>query len=73
MLEKIRTTIEHQRLDEKIEFLVALDRFERERPVEDPGKRSKFRLSQAIWASKYDFVHARKPLTDDWFIILPGE
>jgi hypothetical protein len=73
VLEKIRTTIEHQRLDEKIEFLVALDRFERERPVEDPEKRSKFRLSQAIWASKYDFVHARKPLTDDWFIIFPEE
>lgn len=73
VLEKIRTTIQHQRLDEKIEFLVALDRFERERPVEDPEKRSKFRLSQALWASKYDFVHARKPLTDDWFIIFSEE
>ena len=73
VLEKIRNIIEHQRLDEKIEFLVALDHFERERPVEDPEKRSKFRLSQAIWASKYDFVHARKPLTDDWFIIFSEE
>ena len=48
-------------LDAMIEFLVELDRFERER----------FRLSQAIWASKYDLVHARKPLTDDWYVIFP--
>lgn len=73
VLDKIRNTMEHQRLDEKIEFLMALDRFEAKRPVEDPEKRSKFRLSQAIWASKYDFVHARKPLTDDWFVIFSEE
>ena len=73
VLEKIHNVMEHNQLDRKIEFLLALDRFERERPVEDPEKRSKFRLSQAIWASKYDSVHARKPLMDDWFIVFPKE
>ncbi len=73
VLERIDRVIRHEGLDEKIEFLMALNRFERERPVADPEKRSKFRLSQAIWASKYDSVHARQPLVDDWFIIFPEE
>jgi hypothetical protein len=60
-------------LDSLIEFLVELDRFERERPVEEQTQkeRARFCLSQAIWASKYDLVHARKPLTDDWYVIFP--
>jgi hypothetical protein len=60
-------------LDSMIEFLVKLDRFERERPLEEQiqKERERFRLSQAIWASKYDLVHGRKPLTDDWYIIFP--
>jgi hypothetical protein len=60
-------------LDAMIEFLVELDRFERERPLEAhlQEERARFRLSQAIWASKYDLVHARKPLTDDWYVIFP--
>ena len=73
VLEEIDRMIEDHRLRRKIEFLLELDRFERERPVEDPEKRRKFRLSQAIWASKYDSVHLRKPLVDDLFIIFPKE
>jgi len=73
VLEEIDRMIEDHRLDRKTEFLLELDRFERERPVEDPEKRRKFRLSQAIWASKYDSVHLRKPLVDDLFIIFPKE
>lgn len=73
VLQEITRVIKDHRLDKKIAFLVELDRFERERPVGDPRKREKFRLSQAIWASKYDSVHSRKPLVDNLFIIFPKE
>jgi len=73
VLQEITRVMKDHRLDKKIAFLVELDRFERERPVEDPEKRKKFRLSQAIWASKYDSVHSRKPLVDNLFIIFPKE
>lgn len=32
-----------------------------------------FRLTQAIWASRYDAARARKPWRDDWFIELPRD
>lgn len=73
VLDKISRVMQDNRLEQKIEFLLELDRFERERPVADPEQRRKFRLSQAIWASKYDSVHSRKPLVDDWFILFPKE
>ncbi len=73
VLEEIGRIGEDRRLQKKIEFLLELNRFERERPVSDNEKRRKFRLSQAIWASKYDSVHFRKPLADDLFIIFPEE
>ncbi|MFQ6093870.1 MAG: hypothetical protein ACE5OR_14555, partial [bacterium] len=73
VLQEITRVIKDHRLDKKIAFLVELDHFERERPVEDPEKRKKFRLSQAMWASKYDSVHSRKPLVENLFIIFPKE
>jgi hypothetical protein len=73
VLAKIARVVNDDRLEPKIDFLLELDRFERERPVADPETRRKFRLSQAIWASKYDSVRSRKPLADDWFILFPKE
>ncbi|NIQ36994.1 MAG: hypothetical protein GTN81_00160 [Proteobacteria bacterium] len=73
IFEEIERLIRDNRLNRKIEFLLELGRFEADRPVEDPDRRRKFRLSQAIWASKYDSVHFRKPLKEDLFIIFPEE
>jgi hypothetical protein len=73
VLAKIEQVMQDDRLERKIGVLLELDRFERERPVADPETRRKFRLSQAIWASKYDSVRSRKPLVDDWFIMFPKE
>ncbi len=73
VLAMIDRIVQDDRLERKIGFLLELERFERERPVADPEMRRKFRLSQAIWASKYDSVRARKPLVDDWFILFPKE
>jgi hypothetical protein len=61
------------RLQPKIDLLLQLAQFDRNRPVADPTARRRFRLSQAIWASKYDSVQARKPLRDDWFVVFPKE
>ena len=69
-IERVRE-LSAEQLPEKTTLLVALDRFERERSVVDPTKHRKFRLSQAIWASKYDAVHARKPLVDNLFVVFP--
>jgi hypothetical protein len=73
VLDKTDRVMEDDRLEQKIGFLLELDRFEQLRPVADPEQRRKFRLSQAIWASKYDSVRSRKPLLDDWFILFPKE
>jgi len=71
VLAAIDRAVKDESLDKKIEFLLELDRFERGRRVENPDTHQKYRLSQAIWASKYDSVHTRKPLEDNWFIIFP--
>lgn len=71
--EAIRRVMNDPQLHTKIGLLVALERFEQQRPVQDPDTRRKFRLSQAIWASKYDAVHSRKPLVDNLFIVFPEE
>jgi len=71
VLAEIDRIMEDVLLDKKIKFLVELDHFEQGRQVEDIDQHQKFRLSQAIWASKYDSVHSRKPLKDNWFIIFP--
>ncbi len=71
VLAAIDRTVKDGSLEKKIKFLLELDRFERGRRVGDADTHQKYRLSQAIWASKYDSVHARKPLEDNWFIIFP--
>jgi hypothetical protein len=71
VLAEIDRVVKDELLDKKIKFLLELDRFERGRRVEDADRHQKYRLSQAIWASKYDSVHTRKPLEDNWFIIFP--
>lgn len=71
VLAEIDRVVNHELLYKKIEFLLELDRFERGRRVGDEDMHQKYRLSQAIWASKYDSVHTRKPLEDNWFIIFP--
>ena len=73
VIDEIGDTIAAPGLSRKVRLLRELRRFENERPVEDQAERSKFRLSQAIWASKYDSVRARKPLVDDSFILFPKE
>jgi hypothetical protein len=73
VLAKIDRLMQDDDLEQKIGFLLDLARFERARPVADPETYRKFRLSQAIWASKYDSVRSRKPLVDDWFILFPKE
>jgi hypothetical protein len=67
----IELTMRNSDLDKKIELLLALDRFERGCDVQDAEKLRKYRLSQAIWASKYDSVHSRTPLEEDWFLVFP--
>jgi hypothetical protein len=71
VLAAIDRAVKDESLEKKIEFLLELDRFERGRRVGDADMHQKYRLSQAIWASKYDSVHTRKPLEDNWFIIFP--
>ena len=71
VLAAIDRTVKDESLEKKIKFLLELDRFERGRRVGDADTHQKYRLSQAIWASKYDSVHTRKPLEDNWFIIFP--
>ena len=71
VLAEIERLVNDEVLYRKIEFLLELDRFERGRRLRDEDMYQKYRLSQAIWASKYDSVHTRKPLEDNWFIIFP--
>jgi hypothetical protein len=71
VLAEIDRIMQADDLDEKITFLEQLDRFEKERPLKDAAMHRKYRLSQAIWASKYDSVHARKPSEDGWFVVFP--
>jgi hypothetical protein len=71
VLAKIDRIIQEPFLDKKISLLLELDRFEQTRRVKDEITHQRYRLSQAIWASKYDSVHSRKPLEDDWFIVFP--
>ncbi len=58
-------------LDEKLDFLVALDAFDRQRKAEDEVQHRDYRLWQAVWASKYDSLKGRRPAVDDTFVIVP--
>lgn len=49
----------------------AFDRKRRATMSDEAGiQLERYRLSQALWASKYDLVAARKPFADDWFVLL---
>lgn len=60
-------------LDEKLDLLRALDRFDRERTPVDKFIRDSFRLCQAFLASKYDSTGARVPQPYDSYIVVPKE
>ena len=52
-------------------FLTEFDRFEKLRPVQDPETHRRYRLSQAVWASWYDSVHARNVPVNSRYIVFP--
>lgn len=52
-------------------FLTEFDRFENLRPVQDPETHRRYRLSQAVWASWYDSVHARNAPVNSRYIVFP--
>jgi hypothetical protein len=66
----ISTLIKNSTLDEKTEALLKLERFDRKRP-KDKDLHRKYRLNQALWASKYDAIGARSPAIYDRYIIFP--
>jgi hypothetical protein len=68
--EWIRKLIESGTLEEKTDALLKLERFDRKRPKNDAMHR-KYRLNQALWASKYDQIGARSPALYDRYIIFP--
>lgn len=62
-------------LDRKIEFLIELHAFERSRMCRDPEsgealdeERTRYKLSQAVWASRYGFTRGRKLQVEDELI-----
>jgi hypothetical protein len=68
--EWINTLIENGTLKEKTKALLKLEHFNRQRPKDDFMHR-KYRLNQALWASKYDEIGARSPALYDRYIIFP--
>ncbi|MHC4695203.1 MAG: hypothetical protein ACYTFA_00520 [Planctomycetota bacterium] len=63
-------------LEEQVSFLVQMKRFEDARleaATEDGCDYKRFRMLQAVWASKYDWARARKPYRGDTYIVLPEE
>jgi hypothetical protein len=62
-------------IDGKIELLVELEAFEESRSCRDPESgaaldelRARYRLSQAVWASRYGFTRGRKLQVEDELI-----
>jgi hypothetical protein len=62
--------IKNSTLNEKTEALLKLERFDRKRPKKK-SLHQKYRLNQALWASKYDSIGARGPALYDRYIIFP--
>ncbi len=71
VLRKIEAVRKVEGLDEKISLLLQLEAFENSRVTANEDQHAIFQRCQAIWASKYDFVHARKPMVDDAYVIFP--
>jgi hypothetical protein len=57
----------------KIELLIRLAAFEKQRVPKDPVKLRNFRMCQALWASQYAQIGARAPTVDNRFIQFPRE
>ena len=76
MLSKIMTaTGEQDALEKKIAFLKQLERFERSRRTRDPktgapsdDARTRFKLSQAAWASRFENESGRRLSVEDELI-----
>jgi len=62
--------IKNSTLNEKTAALLELERFDHRRP-KDKDLHQKYRLNQALWASKYDAIGARSPAIYDRYIIFP--
>ncbi len=64
-------TEKNKNIDEMTSLLISLDNFDRKRKVKDKLMHRDYRLWQAIWASKYDKLDGRKPVTTDPYIRFP--
>jgi hypothetical protein len=58
-------------LAEKIDLLMALDRFDHYRSPADRVVRRDYRICQAIWASKYEKQGGNWPIPSDPYIVFP--
>jgi hypothetical protein len=55
----------------KTNLLIRLRLWDHRRPVADKKKQEHYRLYQAVMASRYDKMRAKKPGTDNWFMTFP--
>ena len=62
-------------LETKIPLLLQLESFEKSRATKDPdsgastdAERVRFKLSQAVWASRFEVTHGRKLRPEDELI-----
>ena len=70
VIQWIDKLIKKSTLNQKTEALLKLERFDRKRPKNE-ALHQKYRLNQALWASKYDSIGARGPGIYDRYIIFP--
>jgi hypothetical protein len=71
VLNKIDDVLNRQDMDEMTGLLVALEEFETHRKPLDPKAQRDYCLCQTVWASKYDKLKGRKPVTADPYIRFP--
>jgi 3',5'-cyclic AMP phosphodiesterase CpdA len=71
VLNVIEDTEKNKNIDEMTSLLISLDNFDKKRKVKDKLMHRDYRLWQAIWASKYDKLNGRKPVTTDPYIRFP--
>jgi hypothetical protein len=63
--------IKSEDLPAKTNFLIRIRKWDLERPVDDKKKQENYRLYQAIMASRYDKMRAKKPGTSNWYMTFP--
>lgn len=71
ILDKINGILRNKNINEMTSFLIALHDFEKKRKPKYPQVHRDYRLYQAVWASKYDKIKSRKPVTSDTYIRFP--